>query len=106
MAIHIFPPTLAGQTEAFAVSDPKNVVFNQKHFIVSDGADYVAPPVPSADEADREAARAYAKLTALKSMTPAQIKTHVASVFGSLTQAQQDDLSAIAVAVGILARNM
>ena len=100
-----YPATLAGQTAAFAVADPKNVVFENAGFTVRAGADYIAPPNPTPDEVDRAAARAYAKLTALKGMTPVQVQAWVAANVTNLAQAQ-DAIATLAIAVGILARQL
>jgi acyl-CoA reductase-like NAD-dependent aldehyde dehydrogenase len=104
MTIQHFPATLAGETAALAVADPKNVTFSNG-FIVATGSDYVAPPAPSADDLDRAAARAHVKLTALKAMTPAQVQTWVAANVTTLAQAQ-DAIATLAIAVGILSRSL
>lgn len=54
---------------------------------------------------DAAAAKAYDKLTALKTMTPAQIQTWVAANVTNLAQAQ-DAIATLAIAVGILARRL
>jgi acyl-CoA reductase-like NAD-dependent aldehyde dehydrogenase len=105
MAIQRFAPTVAGQTSAFAVADPKNITFEGGGFTVRNGADYIAPPAPTQDEVDRAAARAYAKLTALRNMTPAQVQTWVAANVTNLAQAQ-DAIATLAIAVGILSRQL
>jgi hypothetical protein len=53
----------------------------------------------------RAAARAYAKLAALKTMTPAQVQTWVSANVTNLAQAQ-DAIATLAIAVGILARQL
>ena len=58
-----------------------------------------------AEESDIAAAKANAKLTALKGMTPAQVQTWVANNVTNLSQAQ-DAIATLAVAVSILARRM
>lgn len=105
MTIARYAPTLSGQTAALAVADPKNMVFEAGGFTVRDGADYIAPPAPTPDEVDRAAARAYAKLTALKNITPAQVQAWVAANVTNLAQAQ-DAIATLAIAVGILAREL
>lgn len=105
MTIQRYPATTAGETAAFAVADPKNVTFENSGFTVRSGPDYIAPPAPTPDEADRAAARAYAKLTALKGMTPAQVQAWVAANVTNLAQAQ-DAIATLAIAVGILARQL
>lgn len=105
MTIQRFPPSVAGETAAFAVADPKNVIFEAAGFTVHSGSDYIAPPAPTQDEIDRAAAHAYAKLNALKGMTPAQVQTWVSNNVTNLAQAQ-DAIATLAIAVGILARNL
>lgn len=105
MTIQRYPATLAGQTDAFAVADPKNVTFENSGFTVRSGPDYIAPPASTPDEVDRAAARAYAKLTALRNMTPAQVQAWVAANVTNLAQAQ-DAIATLAIAVGILARQL
>ena len=105
MSVQKFPCTVAGQASAFAVADPKNVLFDGRQFIVSTGADYVAPAPPTADELDRAAARVYPKLVALAGMTPAQVGTWVAANVTTLAQAQ-DAIATLAICVGILARGL
>jgi acyl-CoA reductase-like NAD-dependent aldehyde dehydrogenase len=105
MTIAAYPPTQAGQTDAFAVADPKNISFDGNQFVVKTGAAYDAGPAPTADEVDRAAARAHVKLTALKAMTPAQIQTWVAANVTTLAQAQ-DAIATLAIAVGILSRSL
>ena len=105
MAIQRYPATLAGETAAFAVADPKNVTFENSGFTVRSGPDYIAPPAPTPDEVDRAAARAYAKLAALKTMTPAQVQTWVSANVTNLAQAQ-DAIATLAIAVGILSRQL
>jgi hypothetical protein len=105
MTIQTFPPSKAGETAAFSVADPKNVAFDGKQFVVKTGTDYDAGPTPTADEIDRAAARAYVKLNALKAMTPAQISTWVDANVTNLSTAT-DALKTLAIAVGILAREL
>jgi acyl-CoA reductase-like NAD-dependent aldehyde dehydrogenase len=105
MSIQTFPPTPAGQAAALAVSDPKNIAFDQGHFVVKDGPDYVASPAATQDDLDRAAARAHVKLNALKAMPPAQVQTWVAANVTTLAQAQ-DAIATLAIAVGILSRSL
>lgn len=65
---------------------------------------YQNPP-PTQDQIDTEAAKQYAKLNALKGMTPAQISTWVDDNVTNLTQAQ-DAIKTLAIAVSILARRL
>ena len=64
------------------------------------------PPPPSKDEVDATTAKADAKLTALKSLAPAEIRAWVNANFPSLTAAERDRLATLAVAVSILARRI
>lgn len=105
MTIQRYPATPAGQTAAFAVADPKNLTFENGGFTVRDGADYVPPPAPTQDEVDRAAARQYAKLAALRAMTPAQVQSWVSANVTNLAQAQ-DAIATLAIAVGILSRQL
>jgi hypothetical protein len=57
------------------------------------------------DELDARAAKAYPKLQALLSMTPAQIQAWVVANVTNLAQAQ-DAISTLATAVGVLARRL
>lgn len=63
------------------------------------------PPPPTQDQLDAAAAKAYAKLTALKSMTPAQVQAWVAANVTNLAQAQ-DAIATLAIAVSLLARSL
>lgn len=63
------------------------------------------PPLVTQDDLDNEAARAYAKLTALKRMTPAQVQAWVQANVTNLAQAQ-DAIATLAIAVSILARRI
>lgn len=105
MTIQTYPPTKAGESAALAVSDPKNVTFTGGEYIVRSGADYISPPEPSQDDQDRAAAKAYAKLNALKSMTTAQVQDWVKNNVTNLAQAQEA-IATLAIAVSILARDL
>ena len=59
----------------------------------------------AADAADATAAKAYAKLNALKAMTPAQISAWVDANVTNLATAQ-DAIKTLAIAVGILTRRL
>lgn len=65
---------------------------------------YIPPPLTQ-DQLDVQAANAYTKLTALKSMTPAQIQNWVQANVTTLAQAQ-DAITTLAIAVAILARRL
>jgi hypothetical protein len=62
-------------------------------------------PPPSQDELDAEAARQYAKLRALREMTPAQVADWVEANVTNLGQAK-DAIKTLAVAVCVLARRI
>jgi len=63
------------------------------------------PPPPSQDELDAAAAKAYAKLQSLMSMTPAQVQTWVKANITTLPAAQ-DAIATLAIAVAVLARRL
>lgn len=106
MTIQTFPNTPAGQAAANAVSNPKDLWFDGPRIVVFTGSDYDARnPPPSQDEQDAAAARSYAKLTALRNMTPAQIQAWTAANVTNLAQAQ-DAITTLAIAVSILARRL
>ena len=105
MTIQRFPATPAGQTAAFAVADPKSVIFEGNGFTVRSNGDYIAPPIPTQDEQDVASAKQYAKLDALSKMTPAQVQTWVAANVTNLAQAQ-DAIATLAIAVSVLIRKL
>ena len=57
------------------------------------------------DDQDVAAANSYGKLTALKTMSPAEIQAWVAANVTNLAQAQ-DAIATLAIGVGILARRL
>lgn len=63
------------------------------------------PAFKSQDDLDNEAARAYAKLSALKRMTPAQVQAWVQANVTNLASAQ-DAIATLAIAVSILSRRI
>jgi len=63
------------------------------------------PPPPTQDEIDATAARSYAKLIALRGMTPAQVSSWLDANVTTLADAR-DALKTLAIAVGILARRI
>jgi hypothetical protein len=63
------------------------------------------PPPPTQDELDAAEARQYAKLQALRAMTPAQVDAWVDANVSDLASAR-DALKTLAIAVGILARRL
>lgn len=62
-------------------------------------------PPPTQQELDSVAARAYAKLTALRTMTPAQVITWVDANVTNLESAK-DAIKTLAIAVSILSRRI
>jgi hypothetical protein len=64
-----------------------------------------APPLTQA-ELDAEFARQYAKLKALRDMTPQQIATWVDNNIITLDASAKDAIKTLAIAVGILARRI
>lgn len=63
------------------------------------------PNPPSQDVIDAQDAKQYAKLTALKGMTPAQVQTWVDANVTDLPSAK-DAIKTLAIAVSILARQL
>lgn len=63
-----------------------------------------APP-PTQDELDATSAKQYAKLVALKNMTPAQVDAWVTANVNSMADAK-DAIKTLAIAVGVLARRI
>jgi hypothetical protein len=63
------------------------------------------PPPPTQDELDAAEARQYAKLAALRAMTPAQVDAWVEANVNTLADAK-DALKTLAIAVAILARRL
>jgi len=104
MPIQRFPKTQAGQLAAFAVGNPKHVVFENDGFLVLTGANIPVIQL-SQDELDAIAANAYQKLTDLKSMTPAQIQAWVSANVTDLAKVQ-DAITTLAIGVGILGRRI
>lgn len=105
MTIQKFPPTKAGQDAAFAVPEPRSVMFADGAFYVRTGVDYEAPPVPSKDEADLTTAKEYAKLKALAGMSPDEVRAWVAGNVKDLA-AVQDAVTTLAIAVSVLIRRV
>lgn len=63
------------------------------------------PPPPTQDMLDVQAANTYAKLVALRNMTPAQVMTYIDANVNNLAEAR-DALKTLAIAVSILARRL
>ena len=106
MSIRTFPNTAAGLEAAYAVGAPRDISISKELIYVYDGADYLArnPPL-SQEEQDAKDARQYAKLVALRNMTPAQVQAWVAANVTNLAQVQ-DAIATLAVAVSVLARRL
>jgi len=62
-------------------------------------------PLPTQDELDTLAAKGYAKLNALKTMTPTQVQAWIDANINTLADAK-DALKTLAVAANILARRI
>jgi hypothetical protein len=102
----------------FIPADNKNIDYQEYLSWVADGntPDPAFTPEELAQQAldaiaaqkehdDLVAAKAYAKLTALKNMTPAEIQTWTTANVTTLAQAR-DALTTLAIAVSILARRL
>jgi hypothetical protein len=88
--------------------DARNVDFKTYQQWLADGntplaRDPDAPP--SKDEVDVTTAKNYAKLTALKNMSPAEIQTWTTANVTTVAQCR-DAITTLAVAVSILARRL
>lgn len=103
--ITTYPLTVAGQTAAEAVADPKNILYTPEGFEVRTGADYIAPTPLTQNELDEATARQYAKLAALRNMTPAQVQSWVDTNVLTFANAK-DAIKTLAIAVSILARRL
>jgi len=106
MAKLSFPNTAAGLLSAYAVAAPRDVSIGGKTITVFDGDDFTARnPPASKDTQDEIEARKYGKLTALQTMTPAEVQAWVATDVKTLAQTQ-DAIATLAIAVSILARKL
>ncbi len=102
MAVQTFTNNDSGRANANAVSDPKHVWFDLYRIVVFTGSDIpAAPPVDS----DLVSVQAYAKLKALRNMTPSQVSAWVDSNVTNLAQAQ-DAIKTLAIGVGYLIRQV
>src|ERR1700739_2258974 len=63
------------------------------------------PPPPTQDQLDTAAAKVYAPLVALMTMSPAQVQQYVQNNVTNLAQAR-DAITTLAVAVSVLARRI
>lgn len=101
MAITRYPFSDANIAIAEATAQPRQVWIDvPKEIVVFTGADIPAlPPV----DPDLVAVRAYAKLVALKGMTPSQVSAWVDANVTNLAQAQ-DAIKTLAIGLGYLIR--
>lgn len=74
-------------------------------YVLPTPAELAAAAQRAKDEADATATKAYAKLTALRGMTPAQVQAWVTANVTNLAQAQ-DAIATLAIAVSVLARRL
>lgn len=95
------------KAQADAILGPKFYWFNgPNQIVVYTGADMdVANPPPTQDQLDRIAANQYAKLIALRNMTPAQIQAWVTANVTDLATAK-DAIMTLAVGLSVLARGI
>lgn len=77
------------------------IVKDGKHWCAETGSDIT----PSLLDPDREALKAYAKLAALKNMSPSQVSTWVDANVTNLAQAQ-DAIKTLAIGVGYIIRSV
>lgn len=104
--IQTFPNTAAGNASAQAVPNPKDLWYDGGRIVVFDGPDFVARnPPPTKDAQDEIDARKYGKLSALQTMTPAEVQVWVATDVKTLAQ-MQDAIATLAIAVSVLARKL
>lgn len=101
---------------AFIPADSTNADYAEflKWKLAGNTPDPADPPTPeriaelsqlAKDAADAIAAKAYAKLSALRNMTPAQVQAWVSANVTNLAQAQ-DAIATLAIAVSVLARRL
>jgi acyl-CoA reductase-like NAD-dependent aldehyde dehydrogenase len=102
--------------DLFIPVDPKNADYLEflKWKLAGNTPSPADPPTPeqiaeaaqiAKDAADSSAAKAYAKLTALKNMSPSQVQAWVSNNVTNLAQAQ-DAIATLAIAVSLLARRL
>ena len=100
MSIQRFPLELLALAQA--IPDPKYLVIELDFVTV-----YTPPDIPPnlQNDTDRDAVRAYAKLKALRDMTPAEVEAWVNANVNTLAQAK-DAIATLAVGVGYLIRSI
>jgi hypothetical protein len=102
MAIVRYPYSDANVTIAESTAQPRQVWINApKEIVVYTGADMT----PVVIDADKEAVKSYAKLVALKNMTPAQVSSWVDANVTNLSQAQ-DAIKTLAIGMGYIIRQI
>ena len=102
MAIVRYPYSDANVKIAESTAQPRQVWINApKEIVVYTGADMT----PAVIDADKEAVKSYAKLVALKNMTPAQVSSWVDANVTNLSQAQ-DAIKTLAIGMGYIIRQI
>ena len=102
MAIIRYPYSDANIAIAEATAQPRQVWINApKEIVVYTGADMT----PAVIDADKEAVKSYAKLVALKNMTPAQVSSWVDANVTNLSQAQ-DAIKTLSIGMGYIIRQI
>lgn len=98
--------TVQSQTEVDGIENPKAVWYDINRIVIYTGDDInLINPPPTQEELDKQAAGQYAKLIALRNMTPTQVQSWIDANINNLADAK-DALKTLAVAVGILARKL
>lgn len=85
--------------------DPVELSMTPEQKAARDAANAAAAALAQKEQADLTAAKTYAKLNALKNMTPAEIQTWVTNNVTTLNQVR-DAIQTLAIAVSILARRL
>jgi len=102
MAIVRYPYSDANVKIAESTAQPRQVWINApKEIVVYTGADMT----PAVIDADKEAVKSYAKLVALKNMTPAQVSSWVDANVTNLSQAQ-DAIKTLSIGMGYIIRQI
>ena len=102
MAIVRYPYSDANVKIAESTAQPRQVWINApKEIVVYTGA----AMTPVVIDADKEAVKSYAKLVALKNMTPAQVSSWVDANVTNLSQAQ-DAIKTLAIGMGYIIRQI
>ena len=102
MAIVRYPYSDANVKIAESTAQPRQVWINApKEIVVYTGADMT----PAVIDVDKEAVKSYAKLVALKNMTPAQVSSWVDANVTNLSQAQ-DAIKTLSIGMGYIIRQI